>query len=949
MAPENKGPTAGQFQLTRLPWMVGGGGLLLYLVTLNHWISLQSLGMVARVSGWLWEPQVGRPLAIALFFPFRVLPETWIPLALNLFTAVCAGIILALLARSVALLRQDLGPERPPGKEPAIFFLTGPRAWMPPVIAAWLCGLQLSFWEHATSASGELVDLLVFAYAIRCLLEFRLDPQDRWLWKAACAAGAGMANHWLMVGFFPVFLLALARVKGFGEFLNGRFLLRLSLWTLVGLSLYLLLPLTQGWAGGAGFWPTLRANLQGQAEALSMFRRPGLRLVALTSLLPLLVIAVRWKSHSVQFGDDSRLGVFLVQATGHLVHVVFLLLPIWLALDPDFGPRYVAAGTALLPVYYLSALAFGQCAGYLLLFKGRAGIAARAVNWTLLCAVPLLLGLRNSAQIALTNGPWLHHFAKDLQADVPEGRSVVLAEDAKQLLFLRAELSRHRHEQNTLLVEAFALSSPRYQRYMAERFKARWPSSTNLAENSAQAEVVSAAAAMADKEPVFWLGSGFGPLFERFTGSPKGSLWQLIARKQGEPVRPPNADVTGSGHLWEQRWTNHLHRMTERAQLGRTGNAARESVPGVLRLERERNVALDSLAAFYSRALNTWGVELRRCGRSEAAEVWFERALALNPGNLCARVNREYSRQCRRGDTSRLKPEAARQSSPDLFDRNINWRQNILLDGPVDEPTFLFRTGRVLSGVGLPRQSATEFARSAELAPDWAMPRLWLAQSGLELRDFAGALRLAQSIQASDLPGSGRARLLNCQATALWELGRTNDAVALVESFVERFPTNREVMLAGAGLFERAGLLERDLALLNALLEREPERPDVLMRLARAQLENSDFQAAIATLNKVISLNPTDDDARLSRAIAFLGAERFEEARLDYEWLLRKKPGLPTALFGLATIAWRQHQTNQALAFYQRFLSNAIPGSARYAIATNRLKSMTEKSKLEKP
>src|SRR5262245_56030439 len=125
MAPDNRGPRATKFVSQRLPRWVGCGGLLVYVLTLNHWISLQSLGMVARVSGWLWEPQVGRPLTVALFFPFRALPESWIPLALNLFTAVCASLILALLARSVALLRHDVAPEFVLRDHPSAFLLTG--------------------------------------------------------------------------------------------------------------------------------------------------------------------------------------------------------------------------------------------------------------------------------------------------------------------------------------------------------------------------------------------------------------------------------------------------------------------------------------------------------------------------------------------------------------------------------------------------------------------------------------------------------------------------------------------------------------------------------------------------------------------------------------------------------------------------------------------------------
>src|ERR1051326_8230686 len=87
-----------------LPWVVGGGGLVVYLLTLNHWISLQSLGIVARLSGWVWQPAVNQPLTLAVLYPFSLLPSGWSPMALNLFTALCGASTLALLARSVMLL-----------------------------------------------------------------------------------------------------------------------------------------------------------------------------------------------------------------------------------------------------------------------------------------------------------------------------------------------------------------------------------------------------------------------------------------------------------------------------------------------------------------------------------------------------------------------------------------------------------------------------------------------------------------------------------------------------------------------------------------------------------------------------------------------------------------------------------------------------------------------------
>jgi hypothetical protein len=46
------------------------------------------------------------------------------------------------------------------------------------------------------------------------------------------------------------------------------------------------------------------------------------------------------------------------------------------------------------------------------------------------------------------------------------------------------------------------------------------------------------------------------------------------------------------------------------------------------------------------------------------------------------------------------------------------------------------------------------------------------------------------------------------------------------------------------------------------------------------------------------------------------------------------------ALFGLGAIAWRQHDTNAAIEFYQRYLSNGVQSSAQYMVAAERLKQL---------
>jgi hypothetical protein len=92
--------------------------------------------------------------------------------------------------------------------------LTTPTAWG---TAGRGCGglwTAVDLLENATVACIETLNLLLFAYVVRCLLEFRLDGRESWLFKASLVYGAAMANNWAMIGFFPLFLAALIWMKG---------------------------------------------------------------------------------------------------------------------------------------------------------------------------------------------------------------------------------------------------------------------------------------------------------------------------------------------------------------------------------------------------------------------------------------------------------------------------------------------------------------------------------------------------------------------------------------------------------------------------------------------------------------------------------------------------------------------------------------------------------------
>jgi hypothetical protein len=48
----------------RLPWITGGIALLIYLLTLNHWVSFVNMAQVAKVSGYSWQSEAFNPVYV---------------------------------------------------------------------------------------------------------------------------------------------------------------------------------------------------------------------------------------------------------------------------------------------------------------------------------------------------------------------------------------------------------------------------------------------------------------------------------------------------------------------------------------------------------------------------------------------------------------------------------------------------------------------------------------------------------------------------------------------------------------------------------------------------------------------------------------------------------------------------------------------------------------------
>ncbi len=697
------------------------------------------------------------------------------------------------------------------------------------------------------------------------------------------------------------------------------------------------------------------------------FPRGELVVLALTCWLPLLFISIRWNPQQPHSGDDNPVTTFLAKATFRFMHVAFLALSLWLALDPPVSPRNLGAGAPLLASYFLSALVIGYCSGYLLLVgsvpigklshfrrspRGQQLVASLTVAgfWLLLLAVPAALLWRNLGQIRITNGPAVRAFAQQLYQGLPPGKSIVLSEDPIPLLLVQAELAAGRHEKDPLLLDMNSLVWGQYHIIRARQFKSRWPllPPTNGLQVIEPANVVPLLSRFSAREQVVYLHPSFGYAFELFAARPNGAVQYLVPRPGGALGQPLDSRVAAAcEQYWQDSWSRTLRTLADQASRKPVAPALPAGkLAARLHLAPEQNRTAAYLAAAYAKALNEWGVQMQRLGRWNEAGLWFERALALQPENLAARINLQFNESRGRGTPQRLDLEAVQKEFLHLFGRHRRWEGVMSEDGPVDEPTFLFETARVLLAGSRPRQAIREFARCADLAPDWLAPKLWLAQAHITARDFGSAVRLTHELEVAGLPQdeSSLAQFLFCRATALQGLGQTNEATACIQNLLARHPEKPEVLATAAQLYLQARQYQAALAVLEGLLAREPANPELLSNKALAEMELSRYDAAIATLNSALALAPSNQIVRLNRAIANLRAGNLDAAQADYQLLLPTAPDSYKVLFGLAEVAWRRQDTNAAIQFYQKCLAHSIPASADHKLVAGRLRQLKGKA-----
>jgi len=953
-----------------LPWLLAAGALAVYWFTLNRWVTLSNMEAVAKISGWTWQPELVNPLLFLVTGPLRWLPTAQVPIALNIFSAVCAAVTLGLLARSVTLLPHDRTDAQRRRERSDFSFLTIGSAWLPPVLAVAVCGLQLTFWGQATNFTGDTFDLLLLAFVIWLLLEYRLDERAGRLYLAAAIYGAGMVESWAMVGFLPVFITALIWIRGL-NFFNLRFLSRMVWCGLAGTLFCLLLPMwgvISGKIPGGYWWLALKSSLEPQfiyvlRPFFFTFIHPGqnfqLLALLLAYLMPVFVLAIRWQS---SFGDSSRMGMALASFMFHVVHAIILFICVWLVFDPPFSPREKGFG---LTFYYLIALSTGYYSGYFLLVFGKKTFsrsqpppppALQFLNPCIVAGVFVLAALaitgliyKNTPLLRDVNDSTFSQYASLLEENLPRGGGIFLSDEPQYLFLAQAALARDGRAQEFVPVDTRWLGLPDYHKFLHRRFPQKWPDTVVAAELTngvSHVHLISLLTTLAATNELYYLHPSFGYYFEQFYLEPQGLVYRLklLPRDTLLPPPPDQQQIARNEDFWSRVESDAFPSIEQEITPTDSGGPKTlgQRLLARLHVVREQNPSAVVAGIFYSRDLDFWGVQLQRAGKLENAADCFKMAQNLNPDNIVAQVNLKFNQDLRAG---RITPVNPSKVTSDQFGKYHNWNEVINANGPFDEPSFCFADGVLLAkGNLLVRQAVLPLTRAREFDPDFLPVRLLLAQIYLFSRLPDRALEalhdpLTQP-QEFSLTDSNSVDLNILAAGAYLQKTNIVEGTRLLEQEINRHPDNKDLLTATVQALVIRGLFTNALAVIDHKLKMTPDDPTGLFGKGYICIQLHAYDDAIAAFTRVLAIQTNNSDARFNRAIASLDGGKLDAARADYLQLQQTFTNSFPVAYGLAEIAWRQHETNEAVRNYKIYMANARTNTAEATNVIQRLREL---------
>jgi tetratricopeptide (TPR) repeat protein len=616
-----------------------------------------------------------------------------------------------------------------------------------------------------------------------------------------------------------------------------------------------------------------------------------------------------------------------------------------------------------LTFYYLGALSVGYFSGYFLLVFGKepssrfplpkppliqfVNLLVVVVVWTLAVVAATGLIYRNMPQIQATNDDTLRKYASFVEENLPHSGAILLSDDPGRLFLVQAALAQDGRAKDFLLLDTHSLNSPVYFRFLHNKFPKKWPELVTAKESRpvSPLALVSIMNMLAKTNELYYLHPSFGYYFEQFYQEPHGLVYKLKTLPEDSllPPLPDKNQIAGNEAFWSRAETQALVPI-KRAVAPSDPNAPcswGEWLLNKFHVPRERNQNAILAGTFYSRSLDFWGVQLQRADELEKAAVAFTLAEELHRDNVVAQINLQFNQMLRAGKSV---PVDLSIITRDLFGKYHDWNEVLNANGPYDEPSFCLAEGILMAADnGFFRQAVATFTRVRKLAPDNLDARLWLGQiyvmSRLPDRALEALRDPLEQPERFSLTRANQAQLNIIAAAAYLQKNDLARGTQLFETEIALHPTDNNLFTYVVQTYLSYGLFTNALTVIDHKLRLTPDDPALLFNRGYVSVQCKAYDDAIDAFTRVLAIQTNNPTARFNRALARLDSGKLDAARADYKMLQQSLTNSFQVAYGLGEIAWRQHDTNEAIRNYKLYLANADTNTEE---ATNVIRRLRE-------
>ena len=917
---------------TRLPWILGAIFFVIYILTLNRWVTLDSLAVLAPIVGWdFWGLRMNSPLFRLVTSPCQLLSPASSILFISVLNAVLASFSLVWLARAVMLLPQDRCTDQRVRNDDPDGLYVSKLSWIPPLLAVCSLGFMFAFWEDATGAFPAIINVFFLSYIVRNTLEYRLDGENFWIYRAAAVYSIALVNNWVMILLLPFWIGSLIWIIGTNLLRYSTLIVRSFLCFLPGLLFFLYTPTIEYIEGRSdlGFFNLLAMSLKQHASSVTSIPPYILFIFSTFSIIPLILLSIKW-DQSRSSGGNAGINTAMTRISVRLMNLFFFLYAGAVAFELPVCPSHLTPGFEGLEFHYIAALVLGFATGYLLIVFHEPVTERRQKRFkvsdfmnlirpvifvfVLICGVAMLGGLiyKNYPQIQANNSNTLYDLGCNLLDDIQKidkDKPVTLLSDDPTCIYLvRATMARKGVQDPYIFVDTRFLSYPWYHRRMAKFYPERWKNyfaeATEIGylDNSNISQWLML---YAKQEHTYYLHPSFGYFFEACKPTLSGLLTQLTPYQDD--------DVS----LWvfspEEKEAALNYWKAEQAILDKIPRLPEEKL-------KHGNIAF--VAAFYSRMLNNYAVELAKANDRTDAIQFCEEALSLYPRNLAAYMNKHYYQT----GLSTYDDEGQHRYDELFNNYNSSWETVSLFCGKPDLPRPLYEMGTLFSQNHQWRQAYQCFLRVQQYEPNQIQNMTALAYVDSMIGESDRALKLIREAKAywkqSGQSNSDTISLDTQEAACLLSTGKTEEALALLNEARKNNPQDQRILNMLSRAYIENGNYQEALTLIDRILTSAPDNFDNLYRKAICLLGLDRANDALNILDNLLRKNPLNNSIISLRITALLKLKRFDEARAVYEGMLREDKDDVSAMIGLGKVAEEAGNPDEALKQYERALSN---------------------------